>query len=50
MTFDEIGLPAVAGEKIGELLIVHAGEHGGIGDLPAVEMENRQHGSVTHWI
>src|ERR1017187_7513855 len=42
---DEIGFPTVAGEEIGKLLIVQPGQHGGIRDLPAVEMENRQHGA-----
>src|SRR5271166_3441524 len=47
---DEIGLPAIAGEKIGKFLIVHAGEHGWIRDFPAVEMENRQNGTVARGI
>src|ERR1019366_7706513 len=46
VALDEIGFPAVAGEEIGKLLIIHPGKHGWIRDLPAVEMKNRQYGTV----
>src|ERR1035437_1129467 len=50
VALEEMGFPAVAGEEIGKLLIIHPGKHGWIRDLPAVEMKNRQHGTVTRRI
>ena len=46
MTLDEIRRPAVAAKELLELFAANAGEQGGIGNLVAVQMQNRQHGSV----
>src|SRR4029077_6629419 len=44
---DKIRLPAVAGEEIRELLIIHPAKQGWISDLVAIEVENGQHCTVT---
>ena len=46
VAFDEVRRVAVAEEQVLELLRRDAGEHGGVGDLVAVEMQDRQHRAV----
>ncbi len=43
---DEDRAMPVAAQQVGELVVADAGEHGRIGDLPAVQMQDRQHRSV----
>src|SRR5580700_9649790 len=47
VSLDKVWLPAVAGEEPYEFFVVHAAKHGGIRDLPAIEVKNRQHRAVT---
>src|SRR5579885_2814393 len=47
VTFDPIGLVAHPSKKLTELVVADASEYGGIVDLVAVEMENRQHRPVA---
>lgn len=37
-------------EEVTDLLVAHAPEHGGVGDLVAVEMQDRQHRAVMRGI
>ena len=46
VALDEIRRVAVAAEELLELLVADAGEHGGIGDLVAVQVQDRQHRPV----
>ena len=46
----KVGLPAAAEEEALHLLVAHAGEDGGIGDLEAVEVQNGQHRAVGNGI
>ena len=48
MAFDEIGFVAVACEEARQFVLADAGEYGGVRNLVAVEVQNRQHGAVTH--
>ena len=48
--FDEIGRIAVAAQQVLELFAADAGEDRRIGDLVAVQMEDRQHGSVVRGV
>ena len=50
VSFDEIWFPAVPGKELGQFLVVHAGQHGGIRDLVAVQMKDRQHRAVARRI
>ena len=43
---DEERLVAIADEQRRELVVIHARQHGRIGDLVAVEMQDRQHRAV----
>ena len=45
--FDEVGLIAVASHQLLELFAADAGQHGRVGDLVAVQVEDRQHGPVV---
>ena len=47
LAFDEIGPVAVSLEKVFKLFVAYPGEQGRIGDLVAVEMEDRQHCAVA---
>ena len=40
------GLPAAAPEEALHLLVAHAGEDGGVGDLEAVQVQNGQHRAI----
>ena len=46
VALDEVGRPAVAAEQLLQFLVVDAGEDGRVGDLVAVEMQDRQHRAV----
>ena len=46
--FDEIRRVPVAAKELLQLLVTDARQHGGISDLVAVEMQDRQHRSIGH--
>ena len=46
VTLDEIGRPAVAAQQLFQFFAGDAGEDGRIGDLVAIEMQDRQHRAV----
>ncbi len=46
IAFDEAGAPPVAAEQLVQLLMGDPGEHGGVGNLVAVQMQDRQHRAV----
>ena len=46
----KVGLPAAAEEEALHLLVAHAGEDGGIGNLEAVEVQNGQHRAVGNGV
>ena len=50
VAFHEIRLVAVAGEKLRQLLVGNARQHRGIGDLVAIQMQDRQHRAVARRI
>ena len=45
---DEIRVPTAAGEERGELVVGNARQDRGIGDLVAVEVQDREHRAVAH--
>ena len=46
VALDEVRRPAVAAEQLLQFLVLDAGEDGRVGDLVAVEMQDRQHRAV----
>ena len=46
-TFHEVRRPAIAHEQALQFVVRDAGKHGGIVDLVAVELQDRQHRAVT---
>ena len=48
--FDEIWRVAVAAHQRVQLLVADAGQHRGIGDLVAVQVQNGQHAAVAHGV
>ena len=46
VTFHEVGRPPVAAEQLFQSLAGDAGKHGRVGDLVAVEMQDRQHRAI----
>jgi hypothetical protein len=50
VAFDEMRPVAVPFEQTRELFLADPREHGRIGDLVAVEMQDGQHGAVACWI
>ena len=50
VAFDEMRRVPVSAKKRLKLLVTDPRQHGRIGDLVAVEMEDRQHGAVAHRI
>ena len=46
VALDEIGRPAVAAEQLFQFLMLDAGQDGGVGNLVAVEVQDRQHRAV----
>ncbi len=49
-SFDEIGRVAIAAEQVFQLLMTDASENAGIGDLVAIEVEDRQNHAVGRWV
>ena len=47
VSFDEVRRVAVAAHQGFQLLVADAGQHGGVGDLVAVEVQDRQHAAVA---
>ena len=41
---------AVAPEELVQLLMADAGQHTGVGDLVAVQMQNGEHDAVGEWV
>jgi hypothetical protein len=50
VAFDKVGLPAVASEKLLQLLMLNAGKNRRIADLVSVQVEDRQDRAVASWI
>ncbi len=50
MPFDEMGRISISTQKRFKLLMTDPRQHCWIGDFIAVEMQDRQHGAVAHWI
>src|SRR5579871_5192209 len=50
VTFDEAGRPSAAAEKLIQFLAGNPGEDGRVGNLVAVEMQDRQDRAVGDWI
>ena len=50
MAFHEQRRPAATAQKLLQLLAGDAREHGGVGDLVAVQVQDRQHRAVGHWV
>ncbi len=50
VTFDEQRFVAVAKEQISHLVVTHPADHRRIGDLVAIEVKDRQHGTVMRRI
>ncbi len=48
VALDEIRLVAVAHEQLLELVVADPRQHGRVGDLVAVQVQDRQHGAVAH--
>ena len=46
ITFHKVGRPAAASEKLLQFLMLDAGQDGGVADLVAIEVQDRQHGTV----
>src|SRR5690348_4008586 len=46
VTFDEIGLPAITGEKFCELIVAHAAKDGRVRDLVTVQVQDGEHGPI----
>ncbi len=47
IAFDKVGRPAAAPEKLLQFFMLDAGQNGWIADLVAVEVQDRQYGSVA---
>ena len=50
VAFDEQRLVAIAEKQISHLVVAHPADHRRIGDLVAVEVQDRQHGAVMRRI
>jgi hypothetical protein len=50
VAFDEDGRPPIAAEQLLQFLVVDAGEDGRVGDLVAVEVQDRQHRAIVDGI
>ena len=46
ITFHKVGRPAAAPQELLQFLMLDAGEHGRVADLVAIEVQDRQHGSI----
>ena len=50
ITFHKVGRPAAASEKLLQFFMLDAGQHGRVANLVAIEVQDRQHGSVGNWV
>ena len=50
IALDEVGLPRAALEEVLDFLMGHAAEHGGVGDLVAVQVQDWQHSAVANGV
>ena len=50
ITFHKVGRPAAASQELLQFLMLDAGQHGRIADLVAIEVQDRQHGSIINGI
>ena len=50
VALDEVGLVAVTAEQLFQFVVADAGQHGRVGDLVAVEVQDGQHGAVVDGI
>ncbi len=50
VALDEVGRPTAAAQELLQLLVLDAGQHGRVADLVAVQMQDRQNGTVSYWI
>jgi hypothetical protein len=50
VAFDEVRIIAVAAHEVGELVAADPREDGRVGDLEAIEVEDRQHGAVARGV
>src|ERR1035438_8546893 len=50
MTLDVIRGPAVTAQELVQLPWFNPREDGGVGDLVAIEVQDRQHGAVRGWV
>src|SRR6476646_180059 len=47
VTRHEVRLPATAAQELAQSLLLYPGQDGGVADLVAIEVQDRQHGPVT---
>src|SRR6202020_3525751 len=50
VTFNEMGIVAVAAQQLGQLLPADPSQHRWIGNLEAIEMKDRKYGAITRGI
>ena len=50
IAFHKVGRPAAASEELLQFLMLDAGQDGRVADLVAIEVQDRQHGSVGNWV
>jgi len=50
VAFDEAGLPAAAAQELAKFFFLDTREHGGVADLVAVEVQDRQDGAVANGV
>ena len=50
IAFDKVGRPAAATEKLLQFLMLDPRQDGRVADLVAVQVQDRQHGSVADWV
>ena len=50
VAFHEVGRPAAAPQELLQFLMLDAGQDGRVADLVAIEVQDRQHGSVVDWV
>ena len=46
VTFHKVGRPAAAAQELLQFLMLDAGQYGRVADLVAIEVQDRQHGSI----
>ena len=46
IAFHKVGCPATAPQELLQFLVFDAGQHGRVADLVAIEVQDRQHGSI----